>query len=260
MVGKLVITERLIRVVELGEINAEKSQIECYFERHDTETTNIMTTLAVLKTLIERQKETKKFFEYAPSFMAISWYNAWFTSVVLLCSLLKTNSEGSLFGLLKFVETNQNQIFTKEVYEADAPLNESYSEDDLEWKKTNIESPTEVIEDCRKLLYQSEDDIRLIFTVRDKVYAHFDIVSISGEHKTILLNQINFGLLERLAKLVAEVLNRIHAIYDQKFVLYEPIQGDDLLNIYDPLCYYDEHIEQAVDEEAERIMSETISK
>jgi hypothetical protein len=256
MVGKLVITERLTRVIELGEANAEKTQLECYFERHDTETTNVMTNLAVLRTLIEHQTETKKFFEYAPSFLAISWHNAWFTTVVLLCSLLKTKSEGSLYGLLAFAETNQAQIFTKEVFEADAPLDGKYLEEDLEWKKINTESPEAIIKECRTTLDNRKGDIDLVFSVRDKVYAHFDIISIDGEQKTILLDQINFGLLESLAKLVADVLNRLHAIYDQKFIFYDPIQGDDLLNFYDPLCFYEKHAEQAADEEVERIMSE----
>jgi len=256
MVGEIFLTRSVTRVIDSGEENTEKLQVEQHFERLDTEITNIMTNLAVIRTLIEKHVETKKFFEFAPSFMAISWYNAWFTSVVLLCSLLKTNSEGSLFGLLTYIEKKQEQIFTKEYFEADAPFDGPYEEEDLDWKKTNVEAPTVVIKECRTILDNRKGDTNLIFSVRDKVYAHFDFFYINGEQKTILLDQINFGLLESLAKLTADGLNKLHAIYDQKFVFYEPIQGDDLLNFYDPLCFYDDHIEQAAEEEAERIMSE----
>ncbi len=256
MKSKVFLTKSITRVFDRSEMNAKKEQLEQFFERYDFETTNLMTNLAVLKIMIEHYVEIKKYNEYAPSFMAVSWYNAWVTTVVFLCSMLKKKSEGSLFGLLDFVEMNQNQIFTKEWHEAVAPLDGSYVEDELEWTKLSFDSPNDVIAKCRTTLADKENEIKSIFVVRDKVYAHFDIISINEEQRTVILDQINYGLLERLTSLVAEVLNQLHLLYEQKFVFYEPIQADDLLKFYNPLCFYEEHIDQAIDEEWRRQMSE----
>jgi len=252
MINKVFLTKSVSRVLERGARNVQKDKLESFFERYDFEITNLETNLAVLKIIIENKAETEKYFEFAPSFMAISWYNAWFTAVVLLCSMLKTNSEGSIFGLLNFVESNDQALFTKEWYEADAPFEGEYVEEELSWKKITLQSPSEVLSQSRTMLADNEDKIKAIFTVRDKVYAHFDIISINGEQRTVLLEQINFGLLQSLTKLVAEVINLLHLIYDRTTHIYEPIGSDDLLNFYKPLCYYEAHIEQAVLEELQQ--------
>lgn len=233
------------RIVDSGHDNPFKKKLSKYLLRYDNELTTVVNSIKVLRHLIVNQKRLALLYKYANSFTTVTWYSIWFSTIVLLCSMLKTKSDGSIFGLLDYIQKNQGTIFTKQWQNAEVPLNEPYNKEDIIWETEENPNVDEVVVECKQKLDEIAEDITSLFFVRDKVYAHFDEKSFDDEYRLGLMRNINIGLLERVSEVVVTVLNVVHHLYERKTVFYEVIGSDDITNIFEALEYHEAHIDEA---------------
>jgi len=161
--------------------------------------------------------------------------------------MLKTKSVGSVFGILEYIQINQDAIFTKHWQNAEVPLKEPYIAENLIWETEENPNVDAEVAECKRKLDGIGEDIKKLFYVRDKVYAHFDERSFDDEYRSGLMRKINIELLERVSGVVEDVLNVVHHLYERKTVFYDAIGSDDIINIFEALEYHDAHIDEAIE-------------
>lgn len=188
----------------------EKKKFEKHIEAYFDKIVRCNSYWAILKEMKVKNDKFKNSYKYAPAFWHTIRYALQMALITDLVSFV-SNDEASLKKYFDKMIECKNKIFTRKFFqifrcESTGKLIEE------EWK--NQQTNDEIINICREKLQKSVNDIKILKTARDKVFCHYDKISLDLDKcNTEIFSNIKDKMVENILKDISYIIEVLYAIY-----------------------------------------------
>lgn len=213
-------------------MNEQKERFLFFRRFYVSKCQNISVTIAVLNYLTKHEEDYDNLSTVSPAFTNAVINNFWAQAVIGLFEFYRKSDGLSFENFFNYIGSNWNMIFTGKFYD----IIYQGEEKKTERVKFTKEKIFQTIEECKKIIDENQEKIKLLGKFRDKIFAHYGDIS-----KEKIEVSLSIDELQEIFKVTEQIVNKIEVFYDRVITSFTPINATDICQLCHAINKYKEY-------------------